>query len=134
MGQREVHPLIVQLAQMRIANDISRNAAVRRAGLGATTVRDWEVGRCGATVHGLEQYAGLFGYRLALVPEHADPRRAEQLEALELERLPVSPVELAPVTAEQAAENRRVLAQALGINDDMPLADRGMQLVHGDAA
>jgi transcriptional regulator with XRE-family HTH domain len=119
------HPLVAQLTHVREQRGLSRRAANRAARLGTARVDGWEQGRCAPTVAGLEQYAASLGYRLALVP---DGHQVVTLPDLDAESVPVAPapVEYEPITAERAAENRRVLAAALGITDDMP--------VRGDAA
>lgn len=121
---REPHPLVVELKSDRLAAGLSVWAAARRAGLASHVVRDWESGRCEPTVVALEKYQAVFGRRLWSVRTEAEALQAEAVRRLELETLPDRPTqpEFPPVTPEQAAENRRVLARALRITDDMPLS------------
>lgn len=65
------HPFVSLLQDLREEAGWSRYEATRRAGLGEGAIRGWETARYGPTVHGLEQYAAVFGYRLALVPDPA---------------------------------------------------------------
>jgi transcriptional regulator with XRE-family HTH domain len=124
---RDAHPLISQLAGYRRAAGLSARAAAREAGLSETVVRDWEAGQP-PTVAALEQYLGVFGLRLEIA---GDPVRQLAREALHAR--PADPEPYAPVTAAEAAENRRALADALGIVDDMPVASP-VRMVRGEAA
>lgn len=113
---RNPHPLIVELAKYRRAEGLSARAASLDAGLSAQAVGLWESGQS-PTVAALDQYLRVFGLRLEIA---GDPVRRLAREALHAR--PSDPEPYAPVTPEQAAENRRVLAEALGIRDDMPLS------------
>lgn len=86
----EPHPLIKALSAERVSREISVAAFARRLGYTAEAVRNWEAGRKAPSLERLEDYAAALGYRLTL------------------QRTPT-----APITAEQAAENRRVLTAAL---------------------
>lgn len=125
---REPHPLIVELAARRKAAGWSARAAALKAGLGEHSVLDWERGRANPTVGALEQYLNLFGLTLTAA---GDPVRRLSLEMVPAR--PTGPVVYPPVTPAVAAWNRQVLADALGIVDDMPVPGRS-QLVRGEAA
>lgn len=113
---RSPHPLIVQAAEHRKAAGLSARAAALKAGLGASWVLDCERGRTNPTVGALEQYLNLYGLALTVT---GDPVRQLALEMIPSR--PAEPVEYPPITPEAAAYNRRVLADALGIVDDMPV-------------
>ncbi|WP_165975224.1 helix-turn-helix domain-containing protein [Actinomadura rubrisoli] len=121
---REPHPLVAELKSVREGAGLSVWEAARRAGLATAVVRDWESGRSEPTVVALEKYLAVFGRRLWSAGAEAEVLHAEAVRRLELETLPDRPTqpELPPVTPDQAAENRRVLAAALGITDDLPLS------------
>lgn len=125
---REPHPLIVELAARRKAAGWSARAAALKAGLGESAVLDWERGRANPTVGALEQYLNLFGLTLTAA---GDPMLRLSLEMVPAR--PTGPVPYLPVTPEVAAWNRRVLADALGIVDDMPVPGAA-RLVRGEAA
>ncbi|REF00273.1 hypothetical protein DFJ69_5802 [Thermomonospora umbrina] len=102
---------------------MSRRAASNAARFGSARVNGWEQGRCAPTIVALEQYAAFLGYRIVLV---RDGQAVVTLPRLEAELAPAAPTPRErkpppPITAERAAENRRVLAAALGIADDMPI-------------
>jgi DNA-binding XRE family transcriptional regulator len=63
------HALVQQLQCLREQSGMTRYAATRQAGLGEGAIYGWETGRYGPTVHGLQQYARLFGLRVELVPD-----------------------------------------------------------------
>jgi transcriptional regulator with XRE-family HTH domain len=119
---RKPHPLIAELAAVREAAELTVWEAARRAGLAAAVVRDWETGRCEPTVVSLEKYLSVLNRRLFTAVTDVEARHRDAVLALELEAIPrrPTPIEVRPVTAEGAAKNRRVLAEALGIVDDMP--------------
>jgi transcriptional regulator with XRE-family HTH domain len=125
---REPHPLIVELAARRKAAGWSARAAALKAGLGESAVLDWERGRANPTVGALEQYLNLFGLTLTAA---GDPVRLLSLEMVPAR--PTGPVVYPPVTPAVAAWNRQVLADALGIVDDMP-APGTARMVRGEAA
>lgn len=113
---RSPHPLIVELAEYRQAAGLSARAASLKAGLGAGWVLDCEKGRTNPTVGALEQYLNLYGLALTVA---GDPVRQLALETIPSR--PAEPVEYPPITPEVAAHNRQILADALGIVDDMPV-------------
>ncbi|MFG2001733.1 helix-turn-helix domain-containing protein [Spirillospora sp. NPDC048911] len=121
----EPHRLITELKVKRLAAGLSAREAARRAGLGETAVCDWESGRCQPTVVALEAYMALFG--LGLIGSDVATRHEEAMRRLALEAMhdkPTAPADdLEPITPEQAAENRAVLAKDLGFVDDLPASD-----------
>lgn len=94
------HPLIELLTVERMRREIPVAVLARRLGYTPEAVRNWEAGRKAPSLVRLEDYATALGYQLAL------------------QRQPRAPQP--PITLEQAAQNRRVLADALGITDDTP--------------
>lgn len=72
------HSLINELRLLREEAGLSKAEAARRAGLTEGAISSWEIGRYGATVHGLERYAAVFGRSLGLIEASAD---AEDIDA-----------------------------------------------------
>ena len=76
-GTAPTNRLVRHLQRLREKAGLSRYEATRRAGLGEGSILKWETGRYGPTVHGLQQYARLFGLRVELVAEAADHQVGE---------------------------------------------------------
>lgn len=121
---RKPHPLIADLAEKRTASGLSVWAAARRAGLADAVIRDWEAGRCDPTLVSLEKYLAALGLQLVVSRSDTTVMHADAIRRLELETIPRPPsqMDLAPVAPETAAENRRILGEAMGFDDDMPVA------------
>lgn len=118
---KRIHPLVARLAQVRKAAGLSARQASLLAGLSPNVVAGWETGRREPTVHALEAYAAVFGLRLLLADYVTETVYADAVRRLELETTPARPPHddqgLPPITTEAAAENRRLLAEALGLVD-----------------
>lgn len=115
---KRVDPFVTMLADERKARGLSTWEAEDLADLGSNVVRAWEIGQSSPMLPTLRKYTRAFGYRIALVRDDVD---AEALARLEVERIPARPPAdefgLPPITPEMAAENRRILCEALGIKD-----------------
>lgn len=118
------HRLVAQLAELRTVQGFSARTASLRAGLSDTAVWNWDTGEHQPRVVALESYGALLGVRLAWVSASADVEQAELLRRLELERRrPVPPPALEPLSHDDAAANRALLAAALGCADDYTAGD-----------
>lgn len=106
------HPLVRQLQGLREAAGLSQYEPSRRAEVDGCTVRNWETGRYGPTVHVLEKLGAIFGMRLVFVPEAL---------VKELELIPTRPSEpvYGPLTLAEQVDNWRTLAEAIGAVDDV---------------
>lgn len=111
-------PFVVELAKEREVRDLTTWEAERRAHLGSNVVYAWERGQNGPTLYALRKYADLLDHRIVLVRKGVDAARLARLEAEAVpERPPLDEFGLPPITPEMAAENRRLLCEALGIED-----------------
>jgi hypothetical protein len=121
-SRRKPHPLVAELACLRAAANLTVWEASRRAGLNHAVVRDWEAGEGAPSVISLEKYLAVFGLRIVLARNDTEALHRDAVRRLELEAIPQRPPRdrngLTPITRAQAAENRRVLAEACGFRDD----------------
>jgi DNA-binding XRE family transcriptional regulator len=116
---RQPHPLVAEAACRRKAAGMPVNMAAARAGVATTTVRSWEDGATTPSVAVLDEYLRSFGLRLTVGGCDEDLMR--RLESEAISQRPMDPADcLERITPSMAMQNRRVLAAALGIDDDMP--------------
>lgn len=100
MTRRRPHPLVASLRDERVRRGLTQAAVARRAGYTRRTIGCYEIGHHVPSVDALIRWAHALDYTLTLTP---------------------TPVEGGPepISAARAASNRRELARALGITNDI---------------